>query len=161
MEAVTTDIYEVCLEVNNFFLAKGRSDIHTGTFTIFDGKIENVDFLVDGQYFRIVGSKLQDGVYQYDPSGIKALRDETFSGAIWDMSVPPLFLKMCEEIGEWQAKYGGVDSAAMSPFSSESFGGYSYSKSTGGSSSDSTANGNSWQGVFADRLRKWRRLNAV
>lgn len=155
------DITEICFECKNFFLANGRSDIHSGTYTIENGTISNTDFLVEGQYFRIVGSKLSDGVYKNDSEGLATLRDETFSGAIWDMSVPPAFIKMCEDIGEWQTKYGGVDSAAMSPFTSESFGGYSYSKSSGGASGDGTASGNSWQGVFADRLRKWRRLNVI
>ncbi|MBR1751845.1 MAG: hypothetical protein IJ740_13425 [Ruminococcus sp.] len=155
------DITEICLECKNFFLANGRDDIHSGTFTIENGTISGADFLVDSQYFRITGSKLNDGVYENDSKSLAALRDETFTGAIWDMSVPPSFSKLCEDIGEWLSKYGGVDSAAMSPFTSESFGGYSYSKSNGGSSGDGTASSNSWQGVFADRLRKWRRLNVI
>jgi hypothetical protein len=155
------DITEICLECKNFFLKNGRSDIHSGNYTIDNGTINGADFLIEGQYFRIVGSTLNDGVYMYTPEGTALLLDETFNGAIWAMSVPPVFIKMCEDIGEWQTRYGGVDSAAMSPFTSESFGGYSYSKSGGGASGDGTASGNSWQGVFADRLRKWRRLNVI
>lgn len=155
------DITEICLECKNFFLANGRSDIHSGTYTIENGTISNTDFLIEGQYFRIVGSKLNDGVYKNDSEGLATLHDETFGGAIWDMSVPPAFIEMCEDIGEWQTKYGGVDSAAMSPYSSESFGGYSRTIANGGTTSDGTVKAVSWQGVFADRLRKWRRLNVI
>lgn len=153
-------IYEVCLECHNFFLKNGKEDIHSGTFTIDNGTISGVDFLITGQYFAIHDSKLNDGVYQYTPEVLATLKNETFDGAIYDMSVPPTFIDMCNDITAWQTKYGGVDSVAMSPFTSESFAGYSYSKSSGGSA-DGTASATSWQSVFADRLRKWRRLYIV
>ena len=88
------------------------------------------------------------------------LTDETFeNGAVWAMAIPKGLLEVVADIEAWQAKYGGVDSAAMSPFSSESFGGYSYSKSTGGSSDSSvTSNPNAWQSVFAARLARYRKL---
>ena len=47
------------------------------------------------------------------------------------------------------------DAAKPTPFVSESFGGYSYSK---GQNAAGAAN-NSWQAVFADELRKWRRIS--
>ena len=59
---------------------------------------------------------------------------------------------------EWSDKYLGVDSAAMSPFNSESFGGYSYSKSGGSSSSGNVDLSGTWQGAFADRLNNWRKI---
>lgn len=154
-------IYEVCLECHNFFLKNGVKDVHSGTFSIEDGSISGVDFLINGQYFAIHDSKLNDGVYLYTAESIAMLKNEIFEGAIYDMSVPPAFIEMCDEISAWVDKYGVVDSAAMSPFNSESFGGYGYSKSSGGGSADGAASGTSWQSVFGDRLRKWRRLNMV
>ena len=86
------------------------------------------------------------------------LHDENFSGAVWAMAVPPTAIALSEEIEAWQAKYGSVDSAAMSPFNSESFGGYSYTKSTGGSYSSGSGGNPSWQSVFADKLNRWRKI---
>lgn len=138
---------ELMRECRNWFVAP--NGVHLGTFTIKDGSIA-LPFLRAGQYFRIVGSVLNDGVYQY---GDCALRDETFEGAVWAMAVPSEFLRLEEEIKAWRTQY---ENAANSPFQSESFAGYSYTKSS--------ANGNSggsvtcWQGVFASRLNKWRKL---
>lgn len=155
------DITEICLECKNFFLKNGTADIHQGHYVINGGNITDTRFLTASQFFRVSGSKLNDGVYFNTPEGRAMLIDEEFDGAIWDMSVPRTFIKLCEDIAEWQKKYGGVDSASMSPFNSESFGGYSYSKSPGGANSDGTASANTWQGVFAARLRKWRRLKII
>ena len=103
-----------------------------------------------GQYFRIMGSVLNDGVYQY---GNCSLRDETFDGAVWAMAVPAEFLRLEEEIKAWRTQY---ENAANSPFQSESFAGYSYTKSSANGNSGGSVAG--WQGVFASRLNKWRKL---
>ena len=147
---------ELCAELKNYFLRNREADIHYGEYTISDGSID-LPFLLDGQYFRIVGSVLNDGVYQYPAVG---LTDEEFSGSVWAMAVPPSVIALSAEIEEWQNKYGGVDSANMSPFSSESFGGYSYQKAQGFAS---TGGGMliSWQDLFAGRLAKYRRLSVL
>lgn len=146
---------EVCLEIRNFF-DKNQPKIF-GDIIISGGAITNADFLSDiqeNQYFRIVGSVFNDGVYQYTDK--LELIDEVFNGAIWLMAVPKDFLTLVDEISDWQTKNGGVDSAAMSPFNSESFGGYSYSKSGGGSAGVST--GANWKSAFASRLNVYRRI---
>lgn len=139
----------VCEYLNNYFW---RSKI-VGSFTIENGTLE-VPTLKSGQYFRVIGSLLNDGVYRYPATG---LIDEDFNGAIWSMAVPPAVIDLVSDIEEWQEKYGGIDSENMSPFNSESFGGYSYSKSSS-SGSMGSGNTNSWQGVFASRLAPYRRL---
>lgn len=73
------------------------------------------------------------------------------------MAIPPAMLSLSEEIDAWQTKHGGVDSTAMSPYNSESFGGYSYSKSSGGSAESGGGFGG-WQSAFANRLNPWRKL---
>lgn len=146
---------EVCLEIRNFF-DKNQPKIF-GDIIISGGAITNADFLSDiqeNQYFRIVGSIFNDGVYQYTDK--LELTDEVFNGAIWLMAVPKDFLTLVAEISDWQAKNGALDSAAMSPFNSESFGGYSYSKSGGGSAGVST--GANWKSAFASRLNVYRRI---
>lgn len=149
MEHILT---EVCEYLNNFFW---RSKI-VGNFKIEDGSI-SVTTLKEGQYFRIVGSIFNDGVHEYPATDLK---DEEFEGAIWSMAVPQAVIDLASDIKEWVEKYGNVESEAMSPFNSESFGNYSYSK---GSSSDSSASGspNSWQSVFGARLAPYRRLRNI
>lgn len=142
---------ELCKEINNWFeYAK-----FFGTFTIENGVITGNYSLQENQYFRIVGSVFNDGVYQF---GDAELEDETFTGAIWAMAVPKEVIALASDIKDWSDKYLGVDSAAMSPFNSESFGGYSYSKSSGGSSSGNVDLSGTWQGAFADRLNHWRKI---
>jgi hypothetical protein len=146
---------EVCLEVRNFF-DKNQPKIF-GDVLISGGKIRNADFLAvikENQYFRIIGSVFNDGVYQN--TATLELVDEHFDGAIWLMAVPKDFLTLVAEISDWQIKNGGVDAQAMSPFTSESFGGYSYSKSAGSSSSN--GNAGTWQAAYATRLNAYRRI---
>ena len=142
---------EICHEINNWFVHTSYTD----TFTISDGSIELSD-MVEGQYFRIIGSIFNDGVYQYPASN---LTDETFDGAIWGLAIPKDFLDLVAEIETWQAKYGAIDSVAMSPYTSESFGGYSYSKNVG--SSDGASSSGTWQSTFASRLNKYRRIRGI
>lgn len=128
----------VLMYLNNWFVV-GRYD---DTYTIEDGGI-TLPFLVDGQYFRIVGSLCNDGVYQYPAE----LTDETFDGSVWALAIPKALLSTVEEITAWTAKNG--DSG---PYTSESFGGYSYSKAT---NSKGMAVG--WRDVFSAQLAPWKK----
>ena len=135
---------EICAELRNYFeVPNGR---HFGTFTISGGSIAPLDFLQDGQYFRIVGSVFNDGVYQYPAT---SLTDEVFEGAVWAMAVPPTLIALAAEI----KAYKDSDAGKPSPFTSESFGGYAYTKAT-----DANGAPIGWQKAFASRLSKWRKL---
>ena len=139
---------QICAFIHNYFYG----DRYTGTFTITGG-ILTVDGLIDGQYFRVCGSKLNDGVYRY---GIDLLNDETFTGVIWEMRPPKMFLALVEEIEAWQSKYG---EAVSGPYQSESFGGYSYSLKSGSiNSGQPDYSASTWQGVFRTRLNAWRKI---
>ena len=141
-------IEQICAFIHNFFVAAKIR----GTFTISGGSLI-VPGLVIGQYYRINGSRLNDGVYQY---GIGQLTDETFTGEIWDMRPPKSFLTLCTEIAAGVTKYGDTING---PYQSESFGGYSYSLKSGTTASgqpDNTAS--SWQGVFKSQLNQYRKL---
>lgn len=135
---------KMCAECRNYFV----SNIRFGIFKIEDGAIEPLDFLQEGQYFRIVGSVLNDGVYQYPSSD---LVDETFDGAVWAMSVPPSFIALSAEIKDWQDKDG-----KPSAYTSESFGGYSYTKATNAKGQVAT-----WKEVFASQLNTYRRMSIL
>lgn len=133
--------------IHNYF----ERDIVDGSFTISDGSVV-LDFLQDGQHFRIHGSVFNDGVYKYPASG---LIDETFTGEIWAMAVPPAVIALADEITAWIDKYGD---AMNSPYQSESFGGYSYSKGSGQNSSNNSSNPADWRVVFGSRLNHWRKI---
>ena len=97
-----------------------------------------------------------DGIYQYNDT--LELTDEEFDGAIWAMAIPSEVIALADDIESWKQKYQSIDSPAMSPYNSESFGGYSYSKGGGASSSGNVDLSGTWQGVFADRLNHWRKI---
>lgn len=140
---------EVCGYLHNYFV----DEIHTGTFVIAN-KTLNVDFLKEGQYFRIIGSTFNDCVFQYPADD---LMDESFSGSICAMAVPPSLIALLSEIEAWIAKYDGEDSTVKSPFTSESFNNYSYSKASGSSASGSYTPV-TWRDIFASKLARWRKL---
>lgn len=139
---------EILNYIHNYF----EKEIVSGTFTIDSGSIQ-LGFLQNNQYFRIVGSVFNDGIYKYP---VDNLIDETFTGKIWAMAVPPAVVALVSEIEEWVGKYGSVQN---SPYSSESFGGYSYTKSNGSIGSGNGAQQASWQGVFNSRLNHWRKIS--
>jgi len=142
---------KVCEYLNNYFWRKKAS----GRFTISNGVLNAPTSLKlkAGMYFRILGSDLNDGVYLYPATGLK---DEEFDGTIWSMVVPVTVIDLVTDIENWEKLYGGVDSPVNSPFTSESFGNYSYSK--GSPSTGAGSNGNTWQAVFGARLAPFRRL---
>ena len=158
---------EICAFLRNWF----ERDKFFGDFVIVNGQLMRSDGsalpLLSGQYFRVVGSVFNDGVHKLPeesaptrdnqtsaPDPLTILNDEEFSGAVWSMAVPPDFLALVEDITGWVT----VNAQAIaSPYTSESFAGYSYSLKSGSSASDGTG-GLSWQTQFAARLNPWRKI---
>lgn len=139
---------EICAELKNYF--SSEKDRVVGTFKVVNGKIVPPVPLQINQYFRIVGSVFNDGVHAYND----VLTDEDcFRGAVWRMRVPQEILELDEEIEAWQSKNADV---LASPYTSESFGGYSYSKATSGSGSSY-----GWKDAFASRLNHYRKIRSV
>ena len=136
---------QVLMNIRNWFTVKGG--IYSGTFTIKDGGI-TLPFLADMQYFRICGSVFNDGLHQYN---VLDLVDETFTGTIWALAIPKAVIDLSKEIEKWQEKNG---EAVASPYSSESFGGYSYSKATDAE----TGGAVTWQSAFKQQLSAWRKI---
>lgn len=148
---------EICKELNNWFdrgLPKYFDNLSiVDNVVMQDGKPIEIK---NGQYFRIVGSIFNDGVHL--KSSDLRLTSEDFDGAVWLMAVPKAVVDLAAKIGAWVDKYGGVNSANLSPYNSESFGGYSYSKSGGGSASGDNASAGTWQGAFSKELALWRKI---
>lgn len=141
---------ELCQELRNYF-DKAQPKFF-GEIVIEDGKITNQEFLdaiQSNQYFRIVGSIFNDGVYCFKEE--LSLEDETFDGAIWLMAIPKDFLALAKDIEDWKEQYAG---ALNSPYQSESFGGYSYTKASGKNGGGAVT----WQDAFATRLNLYRRI---
>jgi hypothetical protein len=139
---------ELCMELKNYF-DKAQPKIF-GEIIIRDSKIQNAEFLraiKPNQYFRIAGSVLNDGVYRYDEELV--LEDETFKGSVWLMAVPKAVIELANDIEKWVNDYSNVNS----PYQSESFGGYSYSKASGTNGGVVT-----WQDAFSKRLNMYRRI---
>lgn len=146
---------EICQYLKNWFNRKpdGTSyPMYEDTFTISGGEIMT-DVLADGQFYRVMGSLFNDGVHRY---GDGILTDEVFDGTVWAMGIPPEIVQLDADVSEWMEKYGTITSPSMSPYQSESFGGYSYSKASGASLSGAEAG--SWQAVFSERLAPWRKI---
>ena len=139
---------QILKHINNWFVVP--DGIHTGNYTVQDGSI-TLPFLADGQYYRILGSVFNDGLHKYGDSA-DVLQDEDWDGAIWALAIPADVIDLAAEIQEWQTK---TDEA--SPYTSESFGGYSYSRAT----SSTTGAAVTWQDVFRGRLNDWRRIGGI
>lgn len=147
-----TTLTEVCDYLNNHFVHSKAS----GNYAIV-GKTITLPQIKDGQYFRIIGSVFNDGVHKYPATD---LVDEEFKGAIWGMAVPQTVIALCSDIEAWQAAFGGATSPSNSPYQSESFQNYSYTKASGSDATDG-ADKSTWQGAFASRLNKYRRLRGL
>lgn len=122
----------------------------SGSWSAAGGTLD-VPWLKEGQYFWVEGSALNDGLHLHPADD---MADEEFDGRVVALAIPGPVVELAEEIGEWcDANAKVLDS----PYASESFGGYSYTKATGGSGGDGAGGG--WQGHFAERLRPYRKLS--
>lgn len=143
---------QICQYLRNWF----DRDRFIGGFRIQGGELSFADGkpvpLVSGQYFRVIGSLFNDGVHQ---CGMFDLKDEDFVGAVWSMAVPPPILVLADSITSWiQANQSALDS----PYSSESFGGYSYTLRSGYDASKGNSGPVTWQTQFASALAPWRKI---
>ena len=150
-------LQKVCEYLHNYFVREPNP----GSYTISAGVISPAPSLIEGQRIWIVGSALNDGIYTYHADGIKddddnesaELSDETFDGCVCAMAVPKGVLSVVNDISNWLDQYGD---AVNSPYTSESFGGYSYTKKSG-----TDAHGNDvtdWKSVFGKALNTWRKI---
>lgn len=142
---------EICQYLHNYFdYERHYGDISIIGQSIFcDGKEIEIE---SGQYFALFRDKFVLGVYKKGDT----LTDKTFEGAVWLMDVPVSILNADTWATNWMNKNGGVDSEANSPFQSESWGGYSYSK---GSNSSGKIGGSVFdQATFVRMLAPYRKL---
>ena len=146
---------QVCENLCNYFIQQRIE----GRFEIADGMISLP--LLDGQRFLIQGSALNDGMYTYHDTGIKddddsqavGLHEESWAGTVCALAVPPAVVALSAEIKSW---VDANQESQNSPYSSESvLGVYSYTKATGGHGAGGSVG---WMDVFADKLKRWRKV---
>lgn len=133
-------LYEILKHIRNFFPDLDHQ--MEGTFKVKDGAVDPFPELLEGQYFLIEGSVLNDGVY----ADLSELKDEEFRGVITPLKIPKDFMALVHEIEDFNEKN------KPSAYTSESFGGYSYQRAT--------YNGlpMSWKEIYRTRLNAWRKL---
>lgn len=149
-----TALTELCQEIRNWFDRNryiGHITLDTDGGLFCNGVAVG---LLEGQYYRVIGSVFADGVHKYPDT--ETTLTESFDGAVWAMAIPKPVINLAAEIAEWRGKYEAVDSFAMSPFTSESVGSHSYSK--GAASVAGASNTANWQSAFAARLNAWRKI---
>lgn len=134
-------LYTIMKHLRNFFLTDVRKE---GSFKIEGGMI-SLPFVEAGQYIMIEGSHFNDGVYKYPVSD---LTNEAFEGTIVILNPPKEFLELVDDIKAYQDKAKGTEGIV-----SESFGGYTYTKST-----NNAGNASGWSDAFKDRLNIWRKI---
>lgn len=137
----------VLTHLKNWFVVP--CGVHGGIFKIENGSLE-LPFLQDGQYYRICGSVFNDGLHKYGDF-MDFLKEETFTGTVWALAIPKAVIDLSAKIEEWQTKNGET---VTSPFTSESFGGYSYTKAT----DSATGAVATWETVFRTQLNPYRKL---
>ena len=144
---------EVCAYLRNYF---DNGQPHTfGEIEIRNGALFTPCNLKAGQYFRIIGSTFNDGVYQFPTTALRA--DETFNGAVWGMAVPPDLIDLIAEMEAWKADKANAY-ALNSPYQSESKADYSYTLKSGTDSSGKNSGASALINQFAGRLSRWRKL---
>lgn len=135
---------EVLRTLNNWFEVpgkrlKGRFAVEGSALSLPDG------WLLEGQYFLVSGSILNDGLHQWPAE----LKDEEFFGEVKALAVPQAVIDLAARIEEWQTKYG---KAAESPYQSQTAQGVSITTKQGVSGEYG------WRDAFRAEMNRWRKL---
>ena len=113
-------LYKTMTKCNNFFAISCEK----GNFTIDGQKIQVNKNYVSGQYIRIIGSILNDGVYKITLANNgyitlnENINDESFNGYIVGLAVPQDFIDLSNKIDEFDKnKKVGVASESIPNYS--------------------------------------------
>lgn len=138
---------QILIHIHNWFEVSSVF----GEWEVLDGALD-LPFIQDGQYYRVTGSVFNDGLHKYPDDD---LTDEVFRGCIYGLAIPKAVVGLAQEIEQWS-----IDNAKAlnSPYNSESFGGYSYSKDSGLQGGGNSDPAGGWQRQFMSRFIPWRKL---
>jgi len=139
------NLYDVLLEVNNFFVRDYECLDVVITTTKLQGEFTN-DYVI-GQYVRVAGSVLNDGVYKITDIGVNELTlnatlnaETEQSLTVYGLSIPNSFVSLANEI---------IASGSNENITSETVSRYSVSYGEGGKS---------WTGVYKKQLDRYRKM---
>lgn len=112
-------MYTTMQAVNNYF----ERTVELGRYKITENAVRVRGTYKAGQYIRIMGSLLNDGVFKIQTAEtdgtltFKAgeLKDEEFTGYIVGLAVPPEFVKIAEKVKAWN--HHGVASESIPNYS--------------------------------------------
>lgn len=148
---------EILAYLHNWFIV----DTQHGKFAVKDGILTGCSLpLFDGQRVRISGSAAWDGVWTWHTGGplcdsddktTENRADEQFAGTLNSLGIPWELVKRSQEIKAWTLENAKT---INSPYQSESFNGYSYSKAV-------TADGGAfdWRAMFGRELfARWGKI---
>ncbi len=140
---------KILSEINNYFY----KFYEIGEYEIKNNAVVVKGDYLEGQYIRIEGSTLNDGVYKVKTVVDKTLTidaqtldDEKFEGVISSLGVPKRLINLLPEIEKYEAEN------KISPITSESIGVYSYTLAT-----DSNGKVISWEQAFANELKRYKK----
>ena len=148
--------------LHNWFRVRDSVDgKHPGTYTVESGSIV-LPFLQNGQYFRIIGSVFNDGLYIYGSSILDEerteieLTDETFTGSIWALAIPKAVMSDVKALADVDGKISKVSGDFVeNPYTSENYFGV-YSRTIGVSEQLSVLTAQ--RDEITARLRRWRKM---
>lgn len=135
---------KICREIKNWFETPTR---RLDSYVVSNGRISDLDFVQDGQYYRIIGSLFNDGVH-HKGDDADILQDEVFRGVVVGLSVPQEVVGLAAEV----KAYLDDDANAPTAITSESVGGHSIGRAT----KDGIPI--LWQDVFSKSLLPWRKI---
>lgn len=132
---------ELCEFTHNYF--DREDEPISGTFAFEPDTVP--DGVVNGQYFRVIGSIFNDGVHK---AGDADLTAETFTGRVQPMRVPPAFVALALTITEYDKAI-----PAGGKYTSQSFNGWSGTLASGSDGLPAT-------GIdrYRTEINRWRKL---
>lgn len=110
-------MYATMQSVNNYF----ERTVELGSYTIAENSIAVRGKYKVGQYVRIMDSTLNDGVYKIKTFSSGAIEldatlvDESFTGYIVGLAVPPEFVALATKVKAWS--HYGVSSESIPNYS--------------------------------------------
>lgn len=142
---MAVSVAAVMRQINNYFEV-GRMD---GVFAISGNTLSPAP---PTSWCCIKDSLTHDGVWEIADGNLQRVpdtsTDEQFTGRVWLLRPPADFLSLCEEISAYD------DKNPVGAYTSESFGGYSYTRKGSTGANGST----SWLAVFEERLYPYRHM---
>ena len=129
----------------------------TGTYSVSGGVLSPSIDGQTGQHYWVRGSVFNDGLHVI--GGTDLTNEQPVSMTVNLLAIPSALLEICDEIEDWQAANAdAMQKAAESPYTSESFGGYTYQLKDGTAAQNGSDGLSGWQLAFKSRLDRWRKL---